>query len=102
MQRRGAWRSHPWKQGARQESDAAPATGAKTSARAREPDGPAARRHAALPGQRPPQRQGRLDHRRSEEHTSELQSLTRISYAVFCLTKKNNKRKHITQHYDIK
>src|SRR3546814_3320469 len=27
---------------------------------------------------------------RSEEHTSELQSLMRISYAVFCLTKKNN------------
>src|SRR3546814_4762152 len=27
--------------------------------------------------------------RRSEEHTSELQSLMRISYAVFCLTKKN-------------
>src|SRR3546814_10824263 len=34
---------------------------------------------------------------RSEEHTSELQSLMRISYAVFCLKnkKKNNKR---TQH----
>src|SRR3546814_3493952 len=32
---------------------------------------------------------------RSEEHTSELQSLMRISYAVFCLTKKNtHKRKH--------
>src|SRR3546814_8041356 len=30
--------------------------------------------------------------RRSEEHTSELQSLMRISYAVFCLTKKNNKQ----------
>src|SRR3546814_10418076 len=34
-----------------------------------------------------------LDHRplecRSEEHTSELQSLMRISYAVFCLKKKN-------------
>src|SRR3546814_6062076 len=30
--------------------------------------------------------------RRSEEHTSELQSLMRISYAVFCLKKKN---KHI-------
>src|SRR3546814_13108969 len=29
--------------------------------------------------------------RRSEEHTSELQSLMRISYAVFCLTKKTNK-----------
>src|SRR3546814_9688528 len=32
--------------------------------------------------------------RRSEEHTSELQSLMRISYAVFCLKKK----KHYTQH----
>src|SRR3546814_1034936 len=31
---------------------------------------------------------------RSEEHTSELQSLMRISYAVFCLKKKNNKLKH--------
>src|SRR3546814_5664706 len=30
--------------------------------------------------------------RRSEEHTSELQSLMRISYAVFCLTKKNRKQ----------
>src|SRR3546814_9151105 len=32
---------------------------------------------------------------RSEEHTSELQSLMRISYAVFCLNKK--KRKHRTR-----
>src|SRR3546814_7703127 len=30
---------------------------------------------------------------RSEEHTSELQSLMRISYAVFCLTKKTNTTK---------
>src|SRR3546814_7511904 len=30
---------------------------------------------------------------RSEEHTSELQSLMRISYAVFCLKKKNISRK---------
>src|SRR3546814_7840863 len=29
---------------------------------------------------------------RSEEHTSELQSLMRISYAVFCLKKKKNKK----------
>src|SRR3546814_6860398 len=29
---------------------------------------------------------------RSEEHTSELQSLMRISYAVFCLKKKNKKK----------
>src|SRR3546814_7127588 len=35
---------------------------------------------------------------RSEEHTSELQSLMRISYAVFCLKKKNtnNKIQHTT------
>src|SRR3546814_2016204 len=32
----------------------------------------------------------RDDPDRSEEHTSELQSLMRISYAVFCLTKNNN------------
>src|SRR3546814_1920299 len=31
---------------------------------------------------------------RSEEHTSELQSLMRISYAVFCLKKKNERRPH--------
>src|SRR3546814_10413308 len=31
---------------------------------------------------------------RSEEHTSELQSLMRISYAVFCLKKKKTKRKN--------
>src|SRR3546814_4008093 len=32
----------------------------------------------------------RIDLRRSEEHTSELQSLMRISYAVFCLKKKTS------------
>src|SRR3546814_4494498 len=32
-----------------------------------------------------------LPRRRSEEHTSELQSLMRISYAVFCLKKKKNR-----------
>src|SRR3546814_2529120 len=31
---------------------------------------------------------------RSEEHTSELQSLMRISYAVFCLKKKNKRTKY--------
>src|SRR3546814_1928187 len=43
------------------------------------------------------QRAGRLA--RSEEHTSELQSLMRISYAVFCLKKKthpSNKQKELT------
>src|SRR3546814_1157693 len=34
---------------------------------------------------------------RSEEHTSELQSLMRISYAVFCLNKKTNTTRHQTR-----
>src|SRR3546814_8029828 len=40
--------------------------------------------HAWMPGSRATMG------RRSEEHTSELQSLMRISYAVFCLQKKKN------------
>src|SRR3546814_14349694 len=40
---------------------------------------------------RGPGQAGRGDHR-SEEHTSELQSLMRISYAVFCLKKQNNNK----------
>src|SRR3546814_9778982 len=35
-------------------------------------------------------------HQRSEEHTSELQSLMRISYAVFCLKKKINTKEYNT------
>src|SRR3546814_7918144 len=39
-----------------------------------------------------------VDIDRSEEHTSELQSLMRISYAVFCLKKKKNKHhKHTSE-----
>src|SRR3546814_9049521 len=37
-----------------------------------------------------------FDHARSEEHTSELQSLMRISYAGFCLQKKYTKQLHDT------
>src|SRR3546814_10622194 len=40
--------------------------------------------HAAIPTGKTP--------RRSEEHTSELQSLMRISYAVFCLKKKTKQQ----------
>src|SRR3546814_2668788 len=50
---------------------------------------------AARPGSRP--QASRHVHRRrprSEEHTSELQSLMRISYAVFCLKKKNTEVAH--------
>src|SRR3546814_2108050 len=45
------------------------------------------RRHRPRPSHRS------RDPPRSEEHTSELQSLMRISYAVFCLKKKNPKSK---------
>src|SRR3546814_1497687 len=53
-------------------------------------------RHAGLAGvqaeqlRRAGQQQPQLQSRRSEEHTSELQSLMRISYAVFCLKKKKH------------
>src|SRR3546814_7050357 len=39
---------------------------------------------------------------RSEEHTSELQSLMRISYAVFCLTQKKKKQNKTTNTYQHK
>src|SRR3546814_5702907 len=43
------------------------------------------------------------EHARSEEHTSELQSLMRISYAVFCLKKKTEQPTHsTTSNYTIK
>src|SRR3546814_2896343 len=39
-----------------------------------------------------------LEQKRSEEHTSELQSLMRISYAVFCLKKKKTEKKTQASH----
>src|SRR3546814_3001944 len=54
------------------------------------------RRGGGLPSRAPGERRrgadaaGRTARPRSEEHTSELQSLMRISYAVFCLKKKTN------------
>src|SRR3546814_7585036 len=69
------------------------------------PQGSAPRRIVAERDDRFPQRRAvaighqqaaavMLDHfgRRSEEHTSELQSLMRISYAVFCLKKKKKQK----------
>src|SRR3546814_13993146 len=52
-------------------------------------DGAVQLRRAAL---RPPHPERVPVVARSEEHTSELQSLMRISYAVFCLKKKTNKQ----------
>src|SRR3546814_2175942 len=47
--------------------------------------------------QPPPALARRLDPR-SEEHTSELQSLMRTSYAVFCLKKKTKNLRHFNYH----
>src|SRR3546814_10114779 len=52
---------------------------------------PGTRQPVSMPARRKPTR--------SEEHTSELQSLMRISYAVFCL-KKKNKNKHQQHHHN--
>src|SRR3546814_10381750 len=41
----------------------------------------------------------RVKDKRSEEHTSELQSLMRISYAVFCLKKKNTIKTNTSETY---
>src|SRR3546814_8794809 len=45
-----------------------------------------------------PLRGGTSEAARSEEHTSELQSLMRISYAVFCLKKQKDRTKILRKH----
>src|SRR3546814_2893532 len=68
----------PHRRASRPASPPPPSAGCR-AARARRADPPPApRRHSAR--------------QRSEEHTSELQSLMRISYAVFCLKKKTHKQ----------
>src|SRR3546814_2189113 len=76
---------------------AAPSAGIDAGRRARE-GGPQARhvRRAEAVGRAAEGRGARAGPCRSEEHTSELQSLMRISYAVFCLKKKN---KITSSHY---
>src|SRR3546814_3385587 len=68
--------------------------GVLDTGRARAPDGSGgscrSARGSASAAPAPNWRRSRL---RSEEHTSELQSLMRISYAVFCLKKKKQKQK---------
>src|SRR3546814_6313120 len=55
--------------------------------------------HRALHRHAAAKRQAQVREVRSEEHTSELQSLMRSSYAVFCLKKKNkNTQKQRTQN----
>src|SRR3546814_6012555 len=51
---------------------------------------------------RPSDDRQRLARTRSEEHTSELQSLMRISYAVFCLNKKKTKKQKKTNRHIAK
>src|SRR3546814_3880687 len=63
-----------------------PAAGSAQDARGAFPVAPEQKLRRAIGSQYAPWR-------RSEEHTSELQSLMRISYAVFCLKKKKKKQK---------
>src|SRR3546814_2653729 len=78
--------------GRRRGPDRGPGGGARARGR---------RGEARLPGRRQGQHRRRGRHReagrRSEEHTSELQSLMCISYAVFCLKKKKKKEPQITK-----
>src|SRR3546814_2978811 len=52
-----------------------------------DPEGPGGDRIVQLAGEL---KERDVEHHRSEEHTSELQSLMRITYAVFCLKKKKH------------
>src|SRR3546814_3328992 len=72
--------------------DGASTSSAQTAWESATPDGPAApfASDATTREARREQQHGRRG--RSEEHTSELQSLMRISYAVFCLKKKTDKK----------
>src|SRR3546814_7897011 len=71
-----------------------------TRARPRRDTGGARPVGPRLARRQPPQRR-RPDRRRSEEHTSELQSLMRRSYAVFCLKKKKNNDHEQKTQYEL-
>src|SRR3546814_1412053 len=69
-----------WQEGGTKTRPPGRACGGKSEPRPRSP--------CNVQGVDPRADQGRMKSPRSEEHTSELQSLMRISYAVFCLKKK--------------
>src|SRR3546814_7036656 len=69
--------------------------------RRRRPESRRARRAGQRPRPHLPGTQGRESGERSEEHTSELQSLMRISYAVFCLKKQTHEQLKEYQHDEI-
>src|SRR3546814_4146645 len=81
------FRSHPWRAAARRLSVADPRPGEEVGLVGRSGAGKSTLVNLLL-------RFYDLESGRSEEHTSELQSLMRISHAVFCLKKKNNKTDH--------
>src|SRR3546814_1426683 len=77
--------------------------GSELRNRARAPGSCTGKRIGVSDVPRPPKQQDGGSDGRSEEHTSELQSLMRISYAVFCLKKKNynNYSTTLTRPYPI-
>src|SRR3546814_7064409 len=75
-----------------------PPSGTLSPCPSHKPLSPAASRAAAMPSAAAPRQRASDSTMRSEEHTSELQSLMRISYAVFCLKKKQIMK--INQHLE--
>src|SRR3546814_9534474 len=69
------------------------ASGGSLHVAVRKISGPCVQVPTASSWRRPRPHSGRSQTLRSEEHTSELQSLMRISYAVFCLKKKKTQLK---------
>src|SRR3546814_5872418 len=82
------FRSRAWR--GRRQSSGPSGTPARPGGAGRPGSGGAPPSAQGRPAGRPMPRQRRKSQHRSEEHTSELQSLMRISYAVFCLKKKND------------
>src|SRR3546814_6981735 len=69
-----------------------PTRAAPPSSRVSSKETPASCSRAMSPALKPVAPSAPVTTKRSEEHTSELQSLMRISYAVFCLKKKKTKK----------
>src|SRR3546814_2944830 len=79
--------------GSRSGSSVGPAAGVGVGVGVPAPSGTVDGEEAVRPCTRTPDSRAR-----SEEHTPELQSLMRISYAVFCLKKKNKTKEHNQDH----
>src|SRR3546814_9732736 len=94
------FRSHPGGVCSHRGTQPRAAAGRRRLHGGREPANLGPHRVAGTVRARPPSGGAERPCARSEEHTSELQSLMRISYAVFCLKKKNAKTHQQVCRYD--